>query len=124
MRLKSLLPLMLLVMVVAFAGCKKGPDKLIAKTWKITNVMSKGIINDSVFTDIKNQMMQAEMSFKDNKYTMTSNGNVIEKGTYTNENGKLVVKTEQGMSMDAVVTEAALTLDTPDFMISLQPKKP
>ncbi len=122
MKLKNLFPLMLLVMVVAFAGCKKGPDKLIAKTWKITNVMSKGVINDSVFRDIKTQMMQAEMLFKDNTYTMTSNGNVLEKGTYTVENGKVVVKTEQGMNMDAVVTEATLTLDTPDFMISLQPK--
>jgi len=109
-------------MVVAFAGCKKGPDKLIVKTWKITNVVSKGVINDSIFQAMKTQMMDAEMSFKDNKYTMTSGGNVLEAGTYTYENGKMVVKTEQGMNMDAVVTAETLTLDTPDFMISLQPK--
>lgn len=121
MKLKSLLPLMILVMVVAF-GCKKGPDKMIAKTWKITNVTSKGVINDSVFRDMKAQMMEAEMSFKDNTYTMTSGGNVLETGTYTYDNGKMVVRTEQGMSMDAAVTADNLTLDTPDFMITLQPK--
>jgi len=114
---------MILVMIVAFAGCKKGPDKLIVKTWKITNVVSKGVINDSVFREIKTQMTDAEMSFKDNKYTMKSGGgNVLETGTYTFENGKMVVKTEQGMNMDAMVTAETLTLDTPDFMISLQPK--
>jgi hypothetical protein len=122
MKLKSLFPLMILVMIVAFTGCKKGPDKLITKTWKVTNVMSKGVINDSVFQDLKAQLSQAEMTFKDNKYTMTSGGKTIETGSYALDNGKLVVKTEQGMNMDAVVTAETLTLDTPDFMIHLQPK--
>ena len=122
MKLKSLFPLMMLVMIIAFTGCKKGPDKLIAKTWKVTNVISKGVINDSVFQGLKTQLIQAEMSFKDNKYTMKSEGTVIENGTYSLENGKMVVKTEQGLNMDAVVTAETLTLDTPDFMISLQPK--
>lgn len=123
MKVKNVFPLMILVMIIGFAGCKKGPDKLIEKSWKITNVMSKGVINDSIFQDIKAQMMDAEMSFKDNQYTMTSGaGEVLEKGTYTYENKKLVVKTEQGMNMDAAVTAESMTLDTPDFMVSLQPK--
>ena len=66
--------------------------------------------------------MKAEMTFKDNKYTMTSDGNIIESGTYSVEDGKVVVKTEQGMNMDAVVTKESLTLDTPDFLTTLQPK--
>jgi hypothetical protein len=53
---------------------------------------------------------------------MASGDNIIESGTYALENGKLVVKTEKGMRMDAIVTRDALTLDTPDFMTKLQPK--
>ncbi|MCJ7448945.1 MAG: hypothetical protein MUO72_14760 [Bacteroidales bacterium] len=122
MKLKTLLPLLILALAVSFASCKKGPEKLIVKTWKVTSVMSKGTVNDSIFQVLKADLMKAEMAFKDNKYTMTSDGNVIESGTYTFKNGKLVVKTEKGMNMDAVVTKDNLTLDTPDFMTTLQPK--
>lgn len=66
--------------------------------------------------------MKAEMTFKDGKYTMIPDEKTIESGTYTVENGKVVIKTEQGMNMDAVVTKENLTLDTPDFMTTLQPK--
>lgn len=122
MKLKSLLSLLLLALLISFAGCKKGPDKLIVKTWKVTNVMAKGTINDSIFQVLKGNLMKADMTFKDSKYTMNSDGKVIESGTYTFENGKLIVKTEQGMNMDAVVTKDNLTLDTPDFITTLQPK--
>lgn len=113
---------MILALMVSFVSCKKGPEKLIAKTWKVTNVVSKGTYNDSTFQVIKADLMKVEMTFKDNKYTMTSDGKVIESGTYTYANNKLVVQTEQGMSMDAVVTKDNLTLDTPDFMTTLLPK--
>lgn len=66
--------------------------------------------------------MKVDMTFKDNKHTMASGDNIIESGTYALENGKLVVKTEKGMRMDAIVTKDALILDTPDFMTKLQPK--
>lgn len=122
MKLKTLLPLVILVLAIAAAGCKKGPDKLIVKTWKVTNVMTKGTVDDTVFQPLKAELMKAEMSFKDGKYTMTSNGQVIETGTYSVTNGTVVVKTEQGMTMNAVVTKESLTLDTPDFMTTLQPK--
>ncbi len=122
MKLKNLLPLLFLAMMVSFVSCKKSPEKLIAKTWKVTNVVSKGTYNDSIFQDIKADLIKAEMTFKDNKYTMTSDGNVIESGTYTFENDKLVVRTEGGMNMDAIVTKDNLTLDTPDFMTTLLPK--
>ncbi len=122
MKLKSLLLILVVAAAFAFAGCKQGPDKLIVKTWKVTNVMTKGTINDSLFQVLKTDLMKAEMSFKDNKYTMTSNGNVIESGTYTVANGVVVVKTDQGMPMNATVTKESLTLDTPDFMTTLQPK--
>ena len=122
MRLKSLLLLLVLAAAFTFAGCKQGPDKLIVKTWKITNVMTKGTINDSIFQALKTDLMKAEMTFKDNKYTMTSGGNVIESGTYSVANGVVVVKTDQGMNMNASVTKESLTLDTPDFMTTLQPK--
>jgi hypothetical protein len=122
MKLKSLSLLLILAAAIAVAGCKKGPDKLIAKTWKVTSVMTKGTISDSLFQVLKADLMKAEMSFKDNKYTMKVDGNVIESGTYSVTDGKIVVKTEQGMNMDAVVTKESLTLDTPDFMTSLQPK--
>src|SRR4030042_7171002 len=122
MKIKNLLPLLILALMVSFVSCKKGPEKLIAKTWKVTNVVAKGTYNDSTFQVIKADLMKVEMSFKDNKYTMTSDGKVIESGTYTYANNKLVVQTEQGMSMDAVVTKDNLTLDTPDFMTTLLPK--
>src|SRR4030043_1858352 len=122
MKLKNLVQLLVLVLMVSFVSCNKGPEKLIAKTWKVTNVMTKGTYDDSTFQVIKADLMKAEMTFKDNKYTMTSDGNVIESGTYTYANNKLVVQTEQGMSMDALVTKDNLTLDTPDFMTTLLPK--
>ena len=118
----KILPFLLLALMVTFVSCKKGPDKMIVKTWKVTNVVSKGTYNDSTFQAIKADLMKVEMTFKDNKYTMSSNGNIIESGTYALENGKLVVKTEKGMNMDAIVTKESLTLDTPDFMTTLQPK--
>lgn len=122
MKLKSLLLILVMAAACTFAGCKKGPDKLIVKTWKVTNVMTKGTVNDSLFQVLKTDLMKAEMSFKDNKYTMTSGGNVIESGTYTVTDGIVVVKTDQGMNMNATVTKESLTLDTPDFMTTLQPK--
>jgi len=122
MKLKNLFPLLILALTISFVSCKKGPEKLIVKTWKVTDVVSKGTYNDSVFQVLKTDLMKVDMTFKDNKYTMNSNGNVIESGTYALENGKLVVKTEKGMTMDAIVTKDALTLDTPDFMTKLQPK--
>ncbi|HPF02461.1 MAG TPA: hypothetical protein P5180_14585 [Bacteroidales bacterium] len=122
MKLKFLLPLLILAAALVFPGCKKGPEKLIAKTWKVTNVMTKGTIQDSVFTVLKNQLMNAEMTFSENKYTMTSGGNAIEHGTYSVVNDIVTVTTEEGMNMNAVVTKETLTLDTPDFMTTLQPK--
>ena len=123
MKLKHLTLPMIMALMLVFAGCTKGPEKMIAKTWKVTNVVSKGTYNDSLFLSIKDQQMKVEMTFKDNKYTMNSNGSVIESGSYTLTNGKLVVTTEKGMNMDAIVTKDNLTLDTPDFMTTLQPKK-
>jgi len=122
MKIKNLFPLLILAMTISFVSCKKGPEKLIVKTWKVTDVVSKGTYNDSVFQVLKTDLMKVDMTFKDNKYTMSSNGNILEAGTYALENGKLVVKTEKGMTMDAIVTKDALTLDTPDFMTKLQPK--
>jgi len=122
MKLAKLLPLLILALTVTLVSCKKGPDKLIEKTWKVTNVVSKGTYNDSIFQALKTDLLKVEMTFKDNKFTMSSNGNVTESGTYALENGKLVVKTEKGMPMDAIVTKENLTLDTPDFMTTLQPK--
>lgn len=111
-----------LAVAVVIGGCKKGPEKMIVKTWKVTNVMTKGTIEDNQFQTLKADLMKADMSFKDGKYTMTSDGKVIETGTYSVTDGKVAVKTEQGLNMDAVVTKESLTLDTPDFMITLQPK--
>lgn len=122
MKLINLLPIVLLILTVSFVSCKQGPDKLIARTWKMSEVMAKGTINDSVFQELKAELMKVEMTFKDNKYTMSSNGNVVESGTYTIDNGKLVIRTEDGMNMDATVTKERLTLDTPDFIASFQPK--
>lgn len=122
MKLRNLLPLLLLIAAISFVGCKKGPDKLIVKTWKVSNVMAKGTVNDSIFQVTKNALMKVEMTFKDNKYTMTSDGSTIESGTYTVENGVVIVKTEQGMNMTATVTKENLTLDTPDFIATLLPK--
>jgi uncharacterized protein YjaZ len=122
MKLKNLLLLMLLALMVTFIGCNKGPEKLIVKTWKVTNVMTKGTYDDSTFQAIKADLMKAYMMFKDIKYTMTSDGNLIESGTYQFENKQLVVTTEKGMNMNAVVTKDNLTLETPDFICSLQPK--
>ncbi|MBN2215536.1 MAG: hypothetical protein JW723_14980 [Bacteroidales bacterium] len=122
MKLKKLMPLLILAMMVSLVSCKKSPEKLIARTWKVTNVVSKGTYNDSIFQALKADLMKVEMTFKDNKYTMTSDGNVIETGTYTCENDKLVVQTEGGMNMDAIVTKENLTLDTPDFMTTLIPQ--
>jgi hypothetical protein len=122
MKLRKLLPLMLLAFVIAFAGCKKGPAKLIAKTWKVADVVAKGTVNDSIFQLKKAELLKVEMTFKDNKYTMTSGGTTLESGTYSVENDKLLIKTEKGMTMDAVVTKDKLTLDTPDFTTTLQPK--
>ena len=122
MNVKKILPFLLLALMVTFVSCKKGPDKMIVKTWKVTNVVSKGTYNDSTFQAIKTELIKADMTFKDNKYTMSTDGKVIESGTYALENGKLVVKTEKGMNMDAIVTKESLTLDTPDFMTTLQPK--
>jgi hypothetical protein len=122
MKLINLVPFMFLALMVSFTSCKKGPDKLIVKTWKVTNVVSKGTYNDSTFQALKTDLMKTEMTFKDNKYTMSSDGNVIETGTYKLDNGKLVVTTENGMNMDAIVTKDNLTLDTPDFMTTLQTK--
>src|SRR4030042_5725706 len=122
MKLKNLLPILILAFTVSFVSCKKGPDKMIVKTWKVTNVVSKGTYNDSLFQVIKADLMKTEMTFKDNKYTMRMAGNVIESGTYALENNVLVVKTEKGMPMNAIVTKDNLTLETSDFVTSLQPK--
>ena len=122
MKLRKLLPLMLLAFAIAFVSCKKGPGKLIAKTWKITGVTAKGTVNDSIFQVTEVALMKVEMSFKDNKYTMISDGSTIESGSYSVEKDKVVLTTEKGMNMDAVVTKDKLTLETPDFTAILQPK--
>jgi hypothetical protein len=122
MKLKNLLPILILAFAVSFVSCKKGPDKMIVKTWKVSNVISKGTYNDSLFQAIKADLMKTEMTFKDNKYTMSMNGNVIESGTYSLANNVLVVTTEKGMPMNAIVTKDNLTLETSDFVTSLQPK--
>ena len=113
---------MLLAMTVVFISCNKGPDKLIAKTWKVTEVIAKGTLNEADFLTVKTDLLKVEMTFKDNKYTMTSNGANIETGTYSVQDGKVVVKTEQGMNMDATVQKDRLVLETPDFSTILQPK--
>jgi hypothetical protein len=84
--------------------------------------MTKGTYDDATFQAIKADLMKTEMTFKDNKYTMTSDGNVIESGTYKFENDNLVVTTEQGMNMNAIVTKDNLTLETADFITTLLPK--
>jgi len=122
MKISKLMSFMLLVITVAFVSCNKGPDKLIAKTWKVTDVVAKGTINETDFQQRKAELMKVEMAFKDLKYTMTSNGNAIETGTYSVQDGKLLVKTEAGMNMDATVSKEKLNLETPDFTIMLQPK--
>lgn len=113
---------MLLAFTVAFVSCKKGPGKLIAKTWKMTEVTTKGTVNDSIFQLTKTALMKVEMSFKDNKYTMTSEGATLESGSYSVDKEAVVLTTEKGMKMDATVTKEKLTLDTPDFTATLQPK--
>jgi hypothetical protein len=122
MKLKSLLPFVFLALIISFVGCKQGPDKLISKTWKVTDVVAKGYIEDSIFQVQKSVLLNVEMTFQDNKYTMSSVGTVIESGTYTVEEGRVLVKTEKDMNMDAFVTKDKLTLETPDFTISLIPK--
>jgi hypothetical protein len=122
MKIAKLLPLLLLALTVTFVSCKKGPDKLIAKTWKVSDVVAKGTLSDSIFQVTKAQLMKVEMTFKDSKYTMVSDGKTIEAGTYALENGNLVVKTENGMSMSTVVTKDRLLLETPDFTTTLLPK--
>jgi lipopolysaccharide export system protein LptA len=122
MKLRKLLLLLIIALMVTFVGCKKGPDKLITKTWKVTNVVSKGTYADSVFQPIKADLMKAEMNFKDNKFTMSQNGNVTESGTYALNGDKITVTTEKGMNMDAMVTKESLTLDSPDFTTTLIPK--
>lgn len=122
MKVSRLVPLMLLVLTVACVSCKKGPDKLIAKTWKVTDVIAKGTLSDSLFQATKAELLKVEMTFKDNKYTMVSDGKTIETGTYAMENGNLVVKTENGMNMSTVVSKDKLLLDTPDFTTTLLPK--
>ena len=122
MNLKKLLPLLLIALAVSFVSCKQGPDKLIAKTWQMTDVMPKGTVNDSIFQVTKDALMDVEMTFKDNKYTMNSEGSTIESGTYTVDKDVVVLTTEDGMRMDAVVTKDKMTLNTPDFTATLQPK--
>lgn len=122
MKLRNLLLLMIVALMVSFVGCEKGPDKLIAKTWKVTNVVSKGTYADSTFQAIKADLMKVEMTFKDNKYTMSQDGSVMESGTYALTGDKIVVTTEKGMNMDATVTKENLTMDTPDFTTTLVPK--
>lgn len=122
MKVSRLVPLMLLVLTVTCVSCKKGPDKLIAKTWKVTDVIAKGTLSDSLFQATKAELLKVEMTFKDNKYTMVSDGKTIETGTYAMENGNLVVKTENGMNMSTVVTKDRLLLETPDFTTTLLPK--
>ncbi len=122
MKVFRLVPLMLLVLTVTCVSCKKGPDKLIAKTWKVTDVIAKGTLSDSLFQATKAELLKVEMNFKDNKYTMVSDGKTIETGTYAMENGNLVVKTENGMNMSTVVTKDRLLLETPDFTTTLLPK--
>jgi hypothetical protein len=122
MKIIKLIPFMLLVLGVVFVSCNKGPEKLIVKTWKVTDVVAKGTINETDFQQTKAELMKVVMTFRDQKYTMTSNGNAIESGTYSVQDGKLVVKTEAGMNMDATVTKEKLNLETPDFTIMLQPE--
>jgi len=113
---------MLLALTVSFVSCKKGPAKLIGKTWKIVDVTAKGTVNDSIFQITKAALMKVEMSFKDNKYSMTSEGTTLESGSYSIENENVVLITEKGMKMNASVTKDKLILDTPDFTATLQPK--
>jgi hypothetical protein len=122
MKISRLVPLMLLVLTVTCVSCKKGPDKLIVRTWKVSDVVAKGTLSDSLFQATKAELLKVEMTFKDNKYTMVSGGKTIETGTYTMENGNLVVKTENGMNMSTVVTKDRLLLETPDFTTTLLPK--
>ena len=48
---------MLLVITVAFVSCSKGPDMLIAKTWKVTDVVAKETINETDFQQTKAELM-------------------------------------------------------------------
>ena len=122
MKLRKLLPLLLFALAVSFVSCNQGPDKLIAKTWKITDVTPKGTVNDSIFRLTETALLKTEMTFKDKKYTMVSDGSTIETGTYTVDKDVVVLTTENGMRMDAVVTKDRLTLNTPDFIATLLPK--
>ena len=122
MKLRKLLPLLLFALAVSFVSCNQGPDKLIAKTWKITDVTPKGTVNDSIFRLTETALLKTEMTFKDKKYTMVSDGSTIETGTYTVDKDVVVLTTENGMRMDAVVTKDRLTLNTPDFTATLLPK--
>ena len=122
MKLRKLLPLLLFALAVSFVSCKQGPDKLITKTWKITDVTPKGTVNDSIFQLTEAALLKTEMTFKDKKYTMVSEGATIESGTYTVDKDVVVLTTEKGMKMDAVVTKDRLTLNTPDFTATLLPK--
>jgi hypothetical protein len=65
---------MLLAFTLAFVSCNKGPGKLIAKTWQITIVTPKGNISDSVFQATEAALLKVEMTFKNNQYSMGSNG--------------------------------------------------
>jgi hypothetical protein len=122
MKFKNILLILVLVFAVSFVSCKRSPDKMIVKTWKVTNVVTKGVYDDSLFKVIKADLMRAEITFKDNKYTMSLDGNIIESGTYGLENKMLVVKTNEGIPMKAIVTKDVLTLETTDFVTTLQPK--
>ena len=122
MKLRKLLPLLLFALAVSFVSCNQGPDKLIAKTWKITDVTPKGTVNDSIFRLTETALLKTEMTFKDKKYTMVSDGSTIETGTYTVDKDVVVLTTENGMRMDAVVTKDRLTLNTSDFTATLLPK--
>lgn len=122
MKLHKLLPILLLVLTITMVSCKQGPGKMIAGTWKITDITAKGTVNDSVFHAMKAELLKVEMTFQGNKYTMSSDGKVIESGTYVVDKDKLMLRTDQGMAMDATITKDRLTLDTPDFTAVLIPK--
>lgn len=79
-------------------------------------------MNDSIFQLTEAALLKTEMTFKDNKYSMVSEGTTIESGTYTVDKDVVVLTTEKGMNMDAVVTKDRLTLNTPDFTATLLPK--
>jgi hypothetical protein len=94
--MKKILPLLILITSVLFiTSCKKSDDKLIIGTWEAKTMLTRSYLHGVYQNDDDVQTFEAnELTIefkKDNTYTSFEYGAVIQNGTYSIADDKMII---------------------------------